>query len=248
MKVSYYNEYSYNLKRNMEFKVYGDRGKPCIAFPSQNDRFYFYEDQGIIGSIERYINDGKIQIFCIDTYDYESWSATWKNSYDRIRSQEDYYNYVIEEIVPRIREINGSEDKIMTFGTSLGAYQAVNFFLRRPDIFDYVLALSGIYHTGYFINDIHNELTFLNSPIDSLKFMPFDHPYLDLYRKSEIIISVGGGAWEDSCINETRMLEAEMKRLNIDAWFEYLNEDYYHDWPSWRILVPHFMYYLIDKK
>lgn len=238
MKVEYYNEYSHTLGKNMEFKVFGHSGKPCLAFPSQDDRFYFYEDMGMIHEIESYINEGKIQIFCIDTYDYESFSAKWKNSKDRIEAQERYYNYVMNEIVPRIKEINKSDDKIMTFGASIGAYQAVNFFLRRPDIFDNVLALSGIYHIGFFINDYSDELTFLNSPVDSLRCMPNNHPYIDLYKKSKIIISVGTGAWESDCLRETHDLENEMRRLNIPGDFTYYGPDYIHDWPSWRIELP----------
>ena len=234
MDIRYYNEYSINLNRNMEFKVFGSSGKPCIAFPSQNDRFYFYEDQGIIGSMADLINDGKIQVFCLDNYDYESFSATWKNPYDRIRSQEAYYRYVIDEIVPRIYEINGSNSKIMTFGCSLGAYHAINFHLRRPDIFDNVLALSGIYHIGFFIKDYADEFTFYNSPIDSLKYMDLNHPYINIYKKCNVIVSVGEGSWEEECIKDTKMLEKEFNRLNIPARFIYYGKDNIHDWPSWR--------------
>ena len=38
MKVEYFKEYSYNLNKDMEFKVFGHAGKPCIAFPTQNGR------------------------------------------------------------------------------------------------------------------------------------------------------------------------------------------------------------------
>lgn len=230
----------------MEFKVFGHAGKPCIFFPSQNDRFYIYEDKGIINSIKDYIEEGLIQVFCVDNYDYESWSAEWKNPHDRIISQESYYNYIIEEIVPFIHEINDNE-KIMTYGVSLGAYQAMNFFLRRPDIFDYVLALSGIYHSGFFIKEYSDLYTFLNSPIDSLKHMDINHEYVNLYRRSEIIFCVGKGAYEADCINDTKELEYQFKRLNIDVWADYWSSDYYHDWPSWNIQTPHFLFYLLKE-
>lgn len=237
MEVMYFNEFSTNLNRNMEFKVYGTKGIPCIAFPSQNDRFYFYENQGIINSMEEEIEAGKIQVFTLDNYDFESFSATWKNPYDRIRSQEAYYRYVIDEIIPRIREINKSDSKIMTFGCSLGAYQAMNFFLRRPDLFNNVLALSGIYHIGFFIHDYADELTFYNSPIDSLKYMELSHPYVNMYKNSKIIVSVGYGTWEEECIKDTRELERQFDRLNINKDFVYYGMQFVHDWPSWNIIV-----------
>ena len=47
MEVNYYKEYSKNLNRDMEFKVYGHGGRPCLVFPSQDGKFYDYENQGI---------------------------------------------------------------------------------------------------------------------------------------------------------------------------------------------------------
>ena len=40
MRVEYHKEYSGNLGREMEFKVYGHGGKPVLAVPCQNGRFY----------------------------------------------------------------------------------------------------------------------------------------------------------------------------------------------------------------
>ena len=155
MKVEYYKEYSNILGRDMEFKVFGHAGKPCIAFPAEAKRFYDYEDHGLIGAMEPYIEQGRIQVFCVDSLDNESWSATWKNPKDRILAQDAYFNYIINEFVPRVYEINNSNSNgIMTFGLSLGAYHALNFLVRRPDIFNQVLALSGIYHSGFFIKEL----------------------------------------------------------------------------------------------
>ena len=33
MKTEYFKEYSSNLNRDMEFKVYGHAGKPILVFP-----------------------------------------------------------------------------------------------------------------------------------------------------------------------------------------------------------------------
>lgn len=247
MKVEYYKEYSRHLKRDMEYKVYGHKGKPCLAFPTQNNRFYEYEDHQMISALEWYIEQGKLQVFCVDAIDGESWSANWKHPRDRMLAQECYYHYIIEELVPRIFEMNSFENEgILTFGCSMGAYQAMNFFLRRPDIFDGVLALSGIFHSGFFIRDYADDLTFLNSPIDSVRCLPRNHPYVDLYKRAKIIVCVGAGAWEEQCILDTRALDFEFSRLGIPTWFDYWGKEYYHDWPSWLVQAPHFMYHLLD--
>ena len=40
---------------------------------------------------------------------------------------------------------NGHDQGIMTFGASMGAMHAANFYYRRPDLFDSCFAISGLY-------------------------------------------------------------------------------------------------------
>ena len=61
--------------------------------------------------------------------------------------QERWYNYICEEFVPRLLEINREQGEdhtgcILTGGASMGGGHAVNFYLRRPDIFNGTIALS----------------------------------------------------------------------------------------------------------
>ena len=252
MKVEYFKEYSSCLQRDMEYKVYGHAGKPCIAFPGQNDRFYDYENHGIIDAISWYIDQGKIQIFCVDTVDAESWSNRNASPRSRIERQEAYFNYIVWELVPRVYEINtwgnggGVASGILVTGCSMGAYHAMNLFLRKPDIFDAVLALSGIYHSGYFIHDYADDLTFLNSPLDSIRQMALSHPFLDLYRRAKIVLCVGQGAWEENALVETRQMEEAFRSHYVDIWCDYWGEEFPHDWPSWARQTAHFLYHLLD--
>lgn len=48
MKVEYYKEFSHELNRDMEFKVFGHAGVPCLVFPAQDGRFYDFENFGMI--------------------------------------------------------------------------------------------------------------------------------------------------------------------------------------------------------
>ena len=42
---------------------------------------------------------------------------------------------------------------MMTTGCSMGAYHALNFFLQHPDVFNKVIALSGVYDARFFVGD-----------------------------------------------------------------------------------------------
>lgn len=248
MKVEYYKEFSSVLAHDMEIKVFGHGGKPCIAFPTECGRFYDYENRGIIESMKWYIESGKIQVFCVDSLDHESWLSNHLTQKERMKNQEAYFNYICDEVVPKIYEINGEDanNGIMTFGIALGALHALNFVLRKPDIFNQVLALSGIYHSGFYIKDYADELSFLNSPLDSLQQMKYNHPYVELYKKARIFICVGQGFFEDECLRDTRELEFEFKRLGVPVFVDYWGYDKPHDWPSWLEQVPYFLYKILD--
>lgn len=53
MQVQYIKEYSNCLDREMEYKIYGQGGKLCLAIPSQNGRFFEWEDRGMIHEVSK---------------------------------------------------------------------------------------------------------------------------------------------------------------------------------------------------
>src|SRR5699024_3370447 len=104
--------------------------------------------------------------------------------------------YVIEELLPRIREINRSGQPLLATGFSMGAYHAANFFFRRPDLFDSVIALSGVYDTQDMYGGYMDEVVYANDPCASLSGMSPDHPYISMFNQRILIFCVGQGAWE----------------------------------------------------
>ena len=246
MREQYYKEYSNHLGRDMEFNVYGWAGKPVLVFPCQNGRFYDWEGFGMLDTLGDYLDSGQIQLFCADTIDAETLSDKGGNPYDRIRRHEAWYNYIVEEMVPRIWQINSSGQGIMTTGFSMGAYHAVNFFFRRPDIFDSVIACSGIYDTQDMYDGYMDEIVYRNDPCASLANLPADHPYRELFKKDRIIICVGQGAWEEPLLAGTRRLDQILRSQGIDAWVDYWGYDVNHDWPWWKKQIRYFLPYILE--
>lgn len=234
METKVYKEHSKILDRDMEFKVYGHGGKPVLVVPSQNGRYFDFENFGMVDVCSAEIEAGKLQLFSFDTIDAETWSDEWGDPGRRMALHEKWFHYVIDELYPRMMEINGSGQKAMATGCSMGAYHAANFFFRHPDLFDTLIALSGIYDPTLMIHGYFDENMYMNSPVHSLRNMPADHPYMDLYRKSKIIICVGQGAWEDLMLVGTRELDEVLCQKGIPAWIDYWGYDVDHDWPWWR--------------
>ena len=246
MKIEYFKEYSYCLNRDMEFKVYGHGGKPILVFPAQNGRFYDFENFNMVYSIEHLINSGKVQLFCCDSIDKESWSDIFGDKRHRIYMHEQWYYYIVDELVPRIFEINKNSNGyyangILTTGCSMGATHAVNFMFRRPDIFDGCIGLSGYYDSDFVFYDYCDDLVYKNAPIKYIEGMPYDHEFVDKYRKNKIVICCGQGAWEDEMIYSTNKLKKILEHKNIGAWVDFWGTDVNHDWDWWRVQLPYFL-------
>lgn len=252
MQIRYYKEYSRYLNRDMEFKVFGHAGRPILIFPCQGGRFYDWENFGMCEIASPWIDAGRLQIFCADSIDHESWDATGPER-PRIEMQERWYNYICDELVPRILEINREQGedhsgRILLGGASVGAGHAVNFYLRRPDLFNGTIALSGIYTASEFFGSYMDDLVYRNSPCDYMRNFPPDHPYKELYAKADrFIMCCGQGAWEDKLLASTRELQQILESKDIHPWVDIWGTDVSHDWPWWQRQWPYFLEAILGK-
>ncbi len=249
MKIEYYKRYSYNLNRDMEFKVYGHCGKPVLIIPCQSGRFYEFEDMKMIDVYAPYIESGRIQVFTIDSIDGETLAA-WGDARGRIERHESWIRYIVGEAVPFFSEMNaaanGWEMKFAVTGLSLGALHAATLFFRFPDVFDALMGLSGLYSNEYYFGGYHDDLTYANSPEQFVANMPPDHPYLDKYRSGRIILCVGQGAWENETLASTRYFGDVLARKGVPAFVDVWGGDVRHDWDWWYVQAAYFLPKLFD--
>ncbi len=244
MQIEYIREYSPILDREVEFKRYGYSGKPVLVFPSQDGDCNQYEEFGMIDVLSDFIEQGKIQVFCVGSVDLESWSDLNGNPRYRIEMQERWFEHICYEMVPRIQYISWRSDIIVT-GCSMGGSHAGILFFRRPDLFDTLISLSGQFDARMFFGNYMDDLVYNNSVVDFLKDMPWNHPYLDLYRQKNIIICIGQGAWEGELLPSNRELDRILCEKQVPAWFDYWGFDVAHDWPWWRIQIRYFMEHIL---
>ncbi|MCD7746958.1 MAG: esterase [Firmicutes bacterium] len=241
MNIEYYKYWSGILSREVEFKVYGWGGVPVLFIPCQGGRFYDFENFGMLDCWRGRIEAGKCTIFSIDTIDNETYADANGNPRRRTEQHERWYNSVISETVPKIKEIsrrmNGYDSMICTFGCSLGGLHAANFFFRRPDIFRGTLALSGVFDSGYYFGDYMDDILYNNSPAVYLSGMPAEHPYIKIYGERKIIAAVGQGAWEEQTLASTRRLDRVLAEKGIRASINYWGFDVNHDWNWWFLMV-----------
>ena len=146
MHIEHHQWWSKHLGREMALKVYGHWGQPFIVFPCSRGRYFDYEGMGMIGAIAGFIDAGKIKLFCVDSVDEESWYNFAVSPAERNARHEAYGKYILDEVVPFVRDsCRSPRGRIMANGCSMGAYHALNFFFKRPDVFEGTIALSGLY-------------------------------------------------------------------------------------------------------
>ena len=250
METQYFKNYSPALGRDMECKVYGHAGRPVLFLPCQDGRFFDFENFHMTDVWAPWIKSGQVMVFSIDTIDQETWSNKDGDPDWRIRRHEQWIAYITDEMVPFMRAMvndrNGwdGEAGVMVFGCSLGATHAVNLYLRRPDLFDRLLALSGIYSAEYGFGGYMDDVVYLNSPVHYMANLPADHPYVELFNRKKAVICVGQGPWE--LPETTCRLRDIFAEKDIHIWVDLWGYDCAHDWDWWYKQVPYFLPYLLD--
>lgn len=180
----------------MELLVFGHTGTPVLVFPTRMGRFYEYERGGMVEALHRHIENGWLQLFCVDSLDCESLYCRCRQPKDRILRHQEYERYILEEVLPFIRWRN-RRDFLMVHGCSLGAFHAVNIAFRHPSRFNKVIAFSGRYdlcEASDGFNDLfggHYDLdVYYNTPSH---FVPNieDPMLLDQLRALEVVLVIG---------------------------------------------------------
>lgn len=233
------------LGKRMEVRAYGTAGLPVIAFPTQDGMADQWKGFGMVDALREWIEAERIQLFTIDTVDVKSWSNRHARKDFRIRRQEAYFEWIVEEVVPLVHEVNPYPKLPLLTGCSMGGAHAAVCLLRRPDLFSGMIALSGSYDCRYFTGGYTDPMWLRNSGADILKHA--DNATIDLLRRKSIVLCCGQGEGEDIELDATRILEKDLKDNGIPAWVDYWGQDVNHDWAWWRPQIRYFLPYVLDE-
>lgn len=231
MNREYHIWHSPSLNRDMELLVFGHGGARVLVFPTSMGRYYEWEDRGMMGALGEHIERGWIQVVCVDSVDAESWYARWKDPGARAWRHVEYENYLLHEVLPLISSKNPTPYLIVT-GASFGAYHAMNFALRHPDITNRVIAMSGLYDIERWAGDYRDDNLYYNCPC---LYLPneSDEGRLNLLRQLDIIMAIGR---DDSNIENNRWLSGALWSKGIgNALREW--DGWAHDWPWWLKMI-----------
>jgi esterase/lipase superfamily enzyme len=180
----------------MELLLFGQSGTRVIVFPTRAGRFFDYENWGLIDALRDKIDNGRLQLCCIDSIDAESFYCNWCPPRDRITRHKQYENYILNEVIP-FTHYRNSDSPLIAHGCSMGAYHAVNIAMRHPRFFHRVIAFSGRYDltcgVGSFrdlFDGYYDEDVYFHNPSHYVPNIN-DPGLLDLIRGVQMTITIG---------------------------------------------------------
>ncbi len=231
--------YSPSLGREMPIVTYGHYGFALLLVPTAAADYLEYERFQLIDTLQPWIDAGKVKVFSVNSMNTESWMNNEMPGEHKAIRHNQFNEYIYNEVVPFIRNSTSWDTQLIVSGASFGALHSMNLFLKRPDLINGVLAMSGVYDLTEYTKGFYDEQVYYNSP---MHYMPnlTDHNMLEQIRRSNHIhIFSGSGAYEDpsSSGRFAKILYDKNINYELDIW----GEEWPHDWNTWRHLMPHYM-------
>ena len=227
--------YSPSLNKEMPIAVYGDYGFALLLVPTAAADYLEYERFQLMDSLSWLVDAGKVKIYSIDSINNESWMNQNIDGFTKSARHQQWNNYVFNEAIPFIKNSTSPETPIITCGASFGALHSMNLFLKRPDLINGVIAMSGVYDLMEYTKGHYDDNVYFNSP---MHYMPnlTDHHLLEQIRKGRIHMLTGSGDYEDpsSSGKFAKILYDKNIWYDLQIW----GREWPHDWNTWRTMLP----------
>jgi esterase/lipase superfamily enzyme len=221
--------YSPALGRDMPIVTYGNYGFALLMVPTAAADYLEYERFKLIDELAPFIDSGKCKVFSVNSINTESWlNKQMEGSHKAIR-QNQFNEYIYNEVVPFIKNATSWDTPIFITGASFGALHSMNLFLKRPDLINGAIAMSGVYDLTEYTDGYYDEQVYYNSPIHYIPNLT-DHYVLEQIRRGKLIIATGQGSYEDPEANRrfSGVLHSKSLPHELDLW----GHDVTHDWPT----------------
>ena len=231
--------YSERLGREVNVVRWGETGTPVLFFPTAAADAEECERFHITGALSDMLEAGRIKLYSVDSVAGQAWLKEDNSTRYAARVQNQFDAFVYHELVPAVRkDCRDDEIEIIVTGPSIGAFNALAAICRHPDVFSAAICMSGTYDLGKFLE---GEVTHDYYECSPLHFLPNldEGDRLDALRKRFVLLTHGDGRWEEPAQSwrAAEVLGEKHIPNRVDAW----GEDYDHDWPTWREMLPKYL-------
>jgi esterase/lipase superfamily enzyme len=231
--------YSERLGKEMPLAMYGWNGFALLLVPTAAADYLEYERFQLMDVIQPFVDAGKVKVYSINSINNESWLNNEMDPRHKAIRHQQFNSYVYEEVIPFIKMTSGHDTPIIISGASFGALHSMNLFLKRPDLINGVIAMSGVYDLSEYTKGYFDDDVYFNSPQHYIAKLN-DHDVLEQIRRSDHIhIFSGSGDYEDPDASRSFASILYGKGINyeLDIW----GGEWPHDWNTWRKVLPHYL-------
>jgi esterase/lipase superfamily enzyme len=231
--------YSPSLQKDMPIATYGHYGFALLLVPTAGADYLEYERFQMINDLAPIVDSGKCKIFSIDSINKESWLNKEMHAPHKGIRHNQWNNYVYNEVVPYIKSKTSWDTPIVVTGASFGALHSMNLFLKRPDLINGVIAMSGVYNLMEYTDGYFDDQVYYNSPAHYMPNLSDPWYFQNIRRSRNIHIFTGEGPYEapHAARDFASVLYNKGITYELDVW----GPEWRHDWPTWRAALPHYL-------
>jgi esterase/lipase superfamily enzyme len=176
------------LGRKMEVLIFGHGGTPLVVFPTSMGRFYDYENRNMIDAVRERYETGKLQAFCVDSVDTESW-----------------YN---KAVPPRAR----------VTGCSFGGYHSANLAFRHPHLVDGMYSFGGAFDIHQFLDGYYDQDSYFHCPPDFLPNLTDARILAEIQRMRIVLAAGENDICLGENVRLSNVLRAKGIGHELDIW------------------------------
>jgi esterase/lipase superfamily enzyme len=232
------------LGREITLVRWGETGTPVLVFPTAGGDAEEIERFHLVSCADSFLEAGLVKIYSVDSLAGRSWFTESKQSGPATRVQNQFDATIYHEVLPAIRaDCNDPEIEILTGGASLGAYNALAFLCRHPDVCQAALCMSGTYGLEKFIEGPMTPDYYEVSPLHFVPDLDEDGAHLARLRERFVLLAHGEGRAEspEEDWKVANALGARGIPNRVDSW----GPEHPHDWTTWREMFPTYLEELV---
>lgn len=237
--------HSDRLGREVNVVRWGEVGQPVLFFPTAAGDAEECERFLLVDALSDLLAAQRIKLYSVDSVPGMVWLKEDNSTRAGADIQQRYLEFVAHELVPAIRtDCQDDEVRVIASGASIGAYEALTASLHFPDLFSAAICMSGTYDLSKFLEGPETLELQRVSPLHFLPNLSDDH--LAAVQRNFVLLSHGTGRWEEpkQSWRVADALGARQIPNRVDEW----GEEWDHDWPAWRNMLPKYLDELLDDK
>ncbi|RKY20737.1 MAG: hypothetical protein DRQ55_06585 [Planctomycetota bacterium] len=220
---------------------WGHFGQPVLLYPTAGGDAEEMERMLMLRVLRGLIDAGRIKVYSLDSVAAREWSDTSVDGAYKCALLDGFQQAIHEEVVPAIRnDCDDAGAEIIAAGASIGAFNALSSVCRWPDAFKAAVCISGSYDIDRFMKNApaQDKHLYFSMPSRYLPHLP-EGPLLEQLRTRQVLFAHGGGRWEDP--EQDWGMAAALGKQGIPNRVDPWGEDYDHDWPTWRAMIPKYL-------